>query len=66
MKTKKYWCKLHKEFYGEEYVNKKKCLCKQTPDMLGVRKCNHIIETKDYDIKFISGNYSFKEKESKL
>lgn len=37
-----YWCRLHEIWLSEEDVLKKKCFCKPTFDMLGVRKCGNI------------------------
>lgn len=35
-----FWCRLHEVWLSEEDTVKKKCAARQTPDMLGVRRCN--------------------------
>ncbi len=34
-----YWCRLHRVWLSEEDVERKKCMCKPTYDMIGVRRC---------------------------
>jgi len=48
-KTPKYYCKSHNIYLSEEDVNKKKCLCKLTPDMISERKCNWLMTIQEYE-----------------
>ena len=37
-----YWCKSHQVWLTEEDVERKKCTCRPTFDMIGVEKCNSL------------------------
>ena len=35
-----YWCRMHEVWLSEEDVERKKCRCKPTYDMISTRRCN--------------------------
>lgn len=46
----KYWCRLHQVWLSEKDVERKKCRCKPTFDMIGTSECGNL-EKKDFRIK---------------
>lgn len=42
----KYYCKSKRVYLSEEDAKKKRCLCKPTFDMIGVRRCAWLEEVK--------------------
>ena len=57
----KYYCKLHLVYLSDEEVERKKCLCKPTFDLIGTTTCRSLITIDKYDKEQIKHKESIKK-----
>lgn len=39
-----YWCRLHQVWLSEDDVERKRCKCKMTFDMIGAYRCGNLVK----------------------